>query len=98
LDAVAQAELLEDVRHVGLDRRVADDQPLGDLGVREVLGDQAEDVELACGEVVDRLGRSGTRQLREAPDDLLRDRRGEQGVAGGDGPQRGDQLLGRVVP
>ena len=34
LDAVAQPELVQDVRHVGLDGRVADDQRGGDLGVR----------------------------------------------------------------
>jgi len=32
-DAVAQSELLEDVRQVALHRRLADAQPLGDLGV-----------------------------------------------------------------
>src|SRR3954471_3644812 len=35
LDAVAQVELLEDVGDVRLDRRVADEEALADLGVRE---------------------------------------------------------------
>ena len=44
LDAVAQAELLEDVRDVGLDGRLADVELLPDLGVREAVGHQAKDV------------------------------------------------------
>ena len=88
LDAVAQVELLEDVGDVGLDRRVADEQPLGDLGVREALGDQAEDLELARGQLVDRLRRRRARAARELVDHALGDGGGEQRVAGGDRAQR----------
>ena len=47
LDAVAEVELLEDVRDVRLDGRVADVELLRDLGVGEAAGDQAKDVQLA---------------------------------------------------
>ena len=55
LDAVAQVELLEDVRDVRLDGRLADVELLADLGVREAAGDQAEDVALALGQLVELL-------------------------------------------
>ena len=57
LDAVAQVELLQHVGDVGLDRRVADEQLLADLGVGEAAGDQAEHVALARGQLVERLRR-----------------------------------------
>src|SRR4051794_24410897 len=57
LDAVAQAELLEDVRDVRLHGGVGDDERRGDLGVREALGDEPEDLLLARGELVDALRR-----------------------------------------
>ena len=42
LDAVTEVELLEDVRDVCLDGRVADVELSADLGVREAAGDQAK--------------------------------------------------------
>ena len=42
LGAVAQAELLEDVRDVRLHRVLADDEARGDLGVREAARDEPE--------------------------------------------------------
>ena len=48
---------------------------LGDLGVREAAGDQAEDVELARGQLVDAARRRRARQLRELLDHALRDGR-----------------------
>jgi fatty-acyl-CoA synthase/long-chain acyl-CoA synthetase len=42
LDAVTKVELLEDVRDVGLDGRVADVELAADLGVREAARDQAK--------------------------------------------------------
>ena len=56
LRAVAGADLGEDVVDVALDRRGADHEPLGDLGVGQALGDQAEHLDLARGEVVGQLG------------------------------------------
>jgi len=43
-------ELLEDMRDVGADRLLADEQPLGYLPVREAVGEQAQDVDLAPGQ------------------------------------------------
>src|SRR5262249_29091823 len=48
LDALAQVELLEDVRDVRLDRRVADVELLPDLDVREALRDEPEVVTSAA--------------------------------------------------
>ena len=53
LDAVAEVELLEDVRDVRLDGRVADVELLADLGVREAAGDQTKDVQLALGQLAE---------------------------------------------
>src|SRR5436189_4348023 len=47
LYAVAEAELLQDVCDVRLDRRRAQVQLIGDLCVRESASDSLEDVELA---------------------------------------------------
>src|SRR5919202_2569264 len=52
LDAVAHAELLEDVGPVRLDGLLADRQQLGDLAVRVALGDELDDLLLARGERV----------------------------------------------
>src|SRR4029077_13588632 len=43
LDAVAHAELLEDVRAVAIDRLLADHQGLGDLPVGIALGHELDD-------------------------------------------------------
>ena len=59
LDAVAQAELLQHVRDVRLDRRLADEQRLADLGVRPALGDQREDLPLPLGQLGEPLRRLG---------------------------------------
>src|SRR4051812_23043377 len=61
LDAVAHAELLEDVRAVRLDRLLADREDLGDLAVRVALRDELHDLLLARGERVldERLARAG---------------------------------------
>jgi hypothetical protein len=50
------------VGDVALDRVLADDQPLGDLGVRQAAGDEREDLGLARRELVDR-GRRFALQL-----------------------------------
>src|SRR6266508_6363827 len=69
LDAVAQPELAQDARHVRLDRRLAEKQALGQLGVREAAGQQAQHLELALGERGElrrRLAGRGRQRLREA--------------------------------
>src|SRR3954463_2900448 len=58
LNAVAQAQLGEDVVDVGLDRGVAEDEALGDLGVAETVGDQRKNLEFARAELVE-FGRTG---------------------------------------
>src|SRR5690242_16488573 len=52
LHAVAEAELLEDVRDVGLYGRLADVELLTDLCVGQAAGDKQKDVLLSCGELV----------------------------------------------
>ena len=49
LDAVAQLEFLQDVRDVGLDGPLADEELVGDLGVGQAAGEKFEDLELARG-------------------------------------------------
>src|SRR5690348_2256758 len=51
LHAVAQAELLEDVSDMRLDRRLADVALLGDLGVGQPAGDEAKNVSFASREL-----------------------------------------------
>jgi len=64
LDAVANVELGVDVREVGLDGRLAEEQRFADLAVREAARDELEDLELACGELGDLLGQGiGGRRL-----------------------------------
>src|SRR5689334_12510672 len=53
LDAVAKVELLQDVRDVRLDGRVADVELTADLGVRVAARDQAEHVQLTLGQLAD---------------------------------------------
>ena len=51
LHTVAEAELLEDVRDVRLDGRLADVQPLADLRVGKAAGNEPKDVSLPGGEL-----------------------------------------------
>ena len=50
LDPVSEPKLLEDARDVRLRRVLADDQLRGDLGVRVTARDEAQHLELACGQ------------------------------------------------
>jgi len=52
LDAVPEAELLQNVRDVCLDGRLADVELSADLCVGQAAGDEQEDVLLSCGELV----------------------------------------------
>ena len=51
LDAVAEPELPEDARDMRLHGRLADEELLGDLGVREASRDQLQDLDLARGQL-----------------------------------------------
>src|SRR4051794_6844429 len=68
LGPVAQVELLQQTRHVRLDRRVADEQLPAYLRVREPLGDQAEHLQLARGQEGHGLRRRLTVDPGELPD------------------------------
>jgi len=59
LDAVAEAEFLQDVRDVRLDSRLADVELPPDLYVGQAIGDEPEDVFLAGGELVQLFGGEG---------------------------------------
>jgi hypothetical protein len=59
LGSAGSADLLLDVRAVGLDRTHAQIQLTGDLAVRVAERDQAQDLDLTLGQVVGRPGRSG---------------------------------------
>jgi hypothetical protein len=83
---------------VRLHRRLADDQLLRDLRVREPSRDEAEDLELARGQLVEALGRrrrgGGAGELLDQP---LGDRRRQQRLAGGHDADARRELLGRHV-
>ena len=68
LDAVAHAELLEDVRPVALDGLLADHERLGDLVAGVPLGDQLDDLELARGQRVRPAAARRARALEEVAD------------------------------
>src|SRR5690606_18308981 len=105
LHPVAQVELGQHLSDVRLDRRLGDDEPLGDLPVRQALGDELEHLALTCrqtrqGRVVRPggllLGRGG-QPLPEELEHPPGDPRGDDGIAAGDGADRGDERLGRGV-
>ena len=77
----------------------ADDEPLGDLGVGQALGHEQQHLPFAVGErrqprlVVGPGGELPGEPVEQPPGDPRRD----HGVAAGDRPDRGQQLLGRRV-
>src|SRR5262245_9386430 len=73
LDAVTEAELLQDVLDVGLDGRLADVELPPDLRVGQAVGDEPEDVLLSGGELVQLFRRYGARDAGELPDHALGD-------------------------
>ena len=77
--------------------RLADEELLPDLRVRQAERDEAEDVALARAQVVELLRRREAWNPRELTDHPLRDRGGEERVARRNRPHRRDQLLRRVV-
>jgi predicted MFS family arabinose efflux permease len=102
LDAVTQAELAEDPGHVGLDRRLGDDEPRGDLGVGEPAGDRAQNLELAIGERVQARGPRGRRASLGQPvgvgvEQPAGDAGGDDGVPARHGADPGEQVVRRRV-
>ena len=61
LDAIAQIELGQDAGDVALDGGLAEVEPGGDLGVRQALGHQPHDAELAFAEAPGGGGGQGRR-------------------------------------
>ena len=57
LDAVTESQLLEDVRDVRLDRRLADVELLANLRVGEAARDQAQHVQFTIGQLSEPFGR-----------------------------------------
>ena len=65
LDAVAQVELLQDARDVGLHGRLADEELLRDLCVRAPAREGVQDLQLACGQRLE-LGRRAVARVRRS--------------------------------
>jgi len=80
---------------VAADGGVLDHEPGGDLPVGQAVGDELQDFPLAGGELVEGGAGGDSRcwLAGHAVDDPAGDRRGQQGVAGGDGVHGGDQLV-----
>src|SRR5580698_2747020 len=102
LDAVAQAQFGENPANVDLHGALGKVQAGRDLAVGHACGDAGQDVLLAAGEGVaylggavpaERLGLLGAAGGGELPDQALGGARREYGVAGGDGPDGGDQVV-----
>src|SRR4029453_9201131 len=70
LNAVAEVQLAEDARDVALDRRLAEEQALRELGVGKPLCEQLQDFELALCEQI---------EARRGPFVAVRERVGEGG-------------------
>ena len=103
LHPVAQVELGQAVRDVGLDGGLAQDEPFGDLGVGQSLAEQLQHLALALGEPVEQRGvlrrraRGGAWRGGHLGDDAAGDLGREQGVAAPDGADRLDELVGLAV-
>lgn len=84
LHPVVQLELAQGVLDVVLHGAVGDDQTLGDLLVRESLGDQPQDLRLAVGQLRDRsLVGGGRGGVGGEPAVLAEDQPGEARVKTG---------------
>src|SRR3984885_15436046 len=100
LNAVAEAELLQDAGDMRLGGRLADHEPVADLRIGQATGQQAEHFALA-GREVGKGGRRPSLPGRRLPDELLDDRpgdrRGEQSLTPGDDAHGSSDLLWRGV-
>src|SRR5438094_4869152 len=98
LDAVAKPELGQQAGDVGLDRAFADEQLRGQLGVALPAREHRQHLALALREGVQpRTELRPDRLARELLDDAPRDRRCQEGLAGGHDAYRVQELLGRGV-
>src|SRR5580698_8640065 len=91
----------EDAVHVGLDRRLAEDEPFADLAVRQALADEREHLDLPRGEVVgepgERAGRLGRDAVAERADQACLYHRVQPRLAAVDRSDGGLDLLGAGV-
>ena len=87
LGAVTETELAQQVGHVALDGVLAQDQRLGDLGVRAAASEVAQDLRLANRQLGEAGGGFGGGAAHVALDQAPGDRRGEQRSAAGDDPE-----------
>ena len=99
MDPVAQAQLVQDVPDVRLDRALGDHELRGDLGVGPAADHQVEDLPLPAGQPGEHAGcrdrrRAARGELGQQP---LGHGGGEQRPAIGRGPHAQQQLLGRSV-
>jgi hypothetical protein len=77
---------------VGLDRRLAEEEPLRELGVGQAAGDQAEHLGFALGQLAERRGAlAGRRPADELLQEPAGDGRREQ-----QGSVTGNAVLGRL--
>src|SRR5918995_5456465 len=68
LGAGSHSRLLEDVRKVRLDRLRAQEEPRGDLPVRQAGGDELRNLELLRGQLAEGRGVAPTRPLTGRPE------------------------------
>src|SRR5580658_1873391 len=91
----------EDAVHVGLDRRLAEDEPFADLAVRQALADEREHLDFPRGEVVgepgERAGRLGRDAVAERADQACLYHRVQPRLAAVDRSDGGLDLLGARV-
>src|SRR5215211_566694 len=99
LYAIAHPQLLEDARYVRLHGRLAEVQPLPDLGVREAARQEVEHLELPAGELAETLAADGLRWrvLHVALDEPPGERGRQQRLAGRDGSHSLRELARRRV-
>src|SRR4051794_20909061 len=93
LGAISSLQLVERSAHVRLRSRSADDEMLGDLVVAQAAGDEAHDLALPRGELVQLLGagKSGIRPGDQLGDHPASHAWGERRLAGSDGTQTVDE-------
>jgi hypothetical protein len=94
LHAIPQPQLGQDPADVGLDGALTDEERGADLGVRQALSQQLQDVSLARGQLLQLHVAIGLGGDDEALDQTPGDRGRQEGVARVGCPDRVDQVLG----
>jgi hypothetical protein len=99
LHPVPQVQLGQDVSDVGLDRAFLHDEPYGDLGIGQPLGNQPEHVELPASQSAEYRGNGcrGPEGTGEAADKTPGGEGIDKGAASGDSANRLDELRLRRV-